>query len=213
MSDDRTHEGPPGPLDPDEPVPDDASALDPRVTATAREVLELLDDSRAREATSSRVRERSLRQQASESAALAGLLLGAAEQSLRLTVRCISGRGYQGTVVTVGEDFCAVVSDAGVETYIALRAVTTVRPERAIRSHDAADDRPPPLGVRLVEVLAEEVPERPRVALVAAGDPEPVVGTLRTVGLDVATVELDGRREVVYVRTPSVTEVSFLASG
>lgn len=193
-------------------MPDDEDPV-PAPGASAQDLVDLLDESRSREAVRSRSRERSLRQQASESAALVGLLLGAAEQSLRLTVRCTSGRAYQGTVVTVGEDFCAVVSDAAVETYIALGAVTTIRPERAVRPADAADDRPPPLDIRLAEVLADEALERPRVALVAAGDPEPVVGTLRTVGTDVATIELDGRRDVVYVRLPSVTEVSFLASG
>jgi len=192
------------PADPD-PSPD--------AEASTRELVDLLDESRSREAARSRSRERSLRQQATESAGLAGLLLSAAEQSLRLTVRCTSGRAYQGTVVTVGEDFCAVVSDAAVETYIAFTAITAIRPERAVGPGEAADDRPPPLGIRLGEVLSQEAPDRPRVALVAAGDPEPVVGTLRTVGVDVATIELEGRRDIVYVRLPSVTEVSFLASG
>lgn len=192
---------------------DDPAAPATPAPPAPQEYVRFLDESRADAAARARSRERWLRRQAAESASLAGLLLTAAEQSVALTVRTSSGRSYRGTVITVGADFCALVSPSGVETFLAVSAVTALRPEQAVRPVEAADDRPAPVDLRLAEALGEECADRPRVALVMAGDPEPVVGTLRTVGGDVATVQLEGRGDLVYVRLPSVTEVSFLASG
>lgn len=174
------------------------------------ELIDLLDEARAQEAVRARARRRWLRQQASESARWTGLLLTAAERGARVTIRTASGRAHQGRLVAVGTDFCGLVSDAAVETYIATAAIISLRPETGLEAAVAQDDRRPPLDLLLVELLAQEAPERPRVTLALSGDPEPVVGTLRTVGVDLATIELEtGRRELLYVRLESVTEVSF----
>jgi hypothetical protein len=45
----------------------------------------------------------------------------------------------------------------------------------------------------------------------AAGDEQPLAGELRAVGVDVATLRLDGdRRLTAHVRIPAITEVLLL---
>ncbi|HWB72224.1 MAG TPA: hypothetical protein VG452_08395 [Egibacteraceae bacterium] len=189
---------------------DDPPPQAPPAEVTPRQLVAFVDEARAQEAARDRARERWLRQQAAESAQLTGLLLAAAERGTRVAVRTASGRTHQGQLVAVGADFCGLVTDAAVETYIATAAITTVRAEVGIEAVPAQDERRPSLDLLLAELLAQEAPERPRVALALAGDPEPVVGSLRAVGVDVATVALDrDRRELLYVRLDAVTEVSF----
>jgi hypothetical protein len=67
------------------------------------------------------------------------------------------------------------------------------------------------LGVRLVDVLAQAAATRPRVTVVAGSTS--LAGDLWAVGTDVLTVRTDGAPGVAYVRSPSVSEISFLASG
>ena len=64
----------------------------------------------------------------------------------------------------------------------------------------------------LIEVLAQAVATRPRVAVVL-GDVT-VVGELRAVGTDVLTVRTDGEPGgMSYVTLASVSEVSLFDSG
>ncbi|MDQ6727573.1 MAG: hypothetical protein M3066_15590 [Actinomycetota bacterium] len=172
-------------------------------------------DARARDAADARVRERWLRAQAEEDASLAGALLACAEREESVVLTTVDGRRHRGTVAGVGLDFCAVVAPGGTSTLVALDAVAEVRPadpgdRRRLPAAGAGRDRAS-LGVRLADVLAQAAGQRPRIS-VQAGTAT-VVGDLRTVGSDVLTVRTDGTGGLVYVRLPSVSAVSFLASG
>lgn len=177
-------------------------------------LLGLLDQTRADQAAAERSRERSLRQQAEESARFSGLSLGLAERGAPVTVRTTSGRVHRGELLAVGHDFAGLRALDGTETDLLIAALSAVRADAALRPVEAADARTPALDLRMAELLAQEAADRPRVAVMLAGDPEPVVGRLRGVGEDVVTVESDGRRgDFTYARLGSITEVSFLASG
>lgn len=169
---------------------------------------ELLDASVAEQAVAARARERLLRQRAEEGARFAGTLRDIAEAGGVVTVRTEAGVAHQGRLVAVGLDHCAVATVRGPVVFVALDAVALVRPEpgaahaAATGERDAAQDR------TLLEVLARLVDDRPRVALLARGSPEPVTGELRAVGEDVVTVRLDGdTRGTAYVRAAAITEL------
>src|SRR5207253_11320300 len=102
----------------------------------------------------------------------------------------------------------------GADTWVPLDAIAFVRPQRGSRAAPAAGDRPPPLDVRLAELLAQLAGDRPRVRLVSRGDAEGVAGELRSVGADVVTLALDGEPGgLCYVPLQSLTEVAVLTSG
>ena len=173
---------------------------------------------RAREAADARVRERWLRAQAAEGASMAGVLLDLAERRETVVVATIAGRRHRGLVTGVGEDFVAIESPSGTITLVALSGLGDVRVVgRSVGSGSrvAANtgDRPGrgSLGARLADVLAQAAGGRPRV-LVQTGAAS-VGGDLRGVGLDVLTVQTDGDAGPVYVSLPSLSEISFLASG
>jgi hypothetical protein len=168
----------------------------------------LLETERERTAAVDRGRRRRLRDQAAEESTLAGTLRDAAEAGTAIALRTTAGRSHHGTVSGVGVDFCALRQASGRWVYVAWEAIASVRVEAGFRSGDAgtrlaAEDR------SLVEVLAYLAPDRPRVTVGIGNTNEPVVGDLRAVGEDIATIRLDGaRRDVVFVRLGAVTEVS-----
>ncbi len=167
---------------------------------------------RAQEAAEARSRERWLRQAAEEEASFAGLLVDLAEDGRPVSVTTVTGRRHHGPIVSVGTDFVAVGGPEGRLVLVALAAMAEVRPAADARRSPAAgagrDDR----GVTLIEVLAQAVATRPRVAVVL-GDVA-VVGELRAVGTDVLTVRTDGEPGgLSYVTLASVSEVSLFDSG
>ncbi|MDQ3641634.1 MAG: hypothetical protein M3450_09345 [Actinomycetota bacterium] len=175
-------------------------------------------DARAREAADARVRERWLRAQAAEGASMAGVLLDLAERRETVVVATVAGRRHRGVVTGVGEDFVAMQAPSGTITLVALSALGDVRlADRGSgpgsRVAASTGDRPGrgSLGARLADVLAQAAGGRPRI-LVQTGAAS-VVGDLRAVGLDVLTVQTDGDAGPVYVWLPSLSEISFLASG
>jgi hypothetical protein len=181
-------------------------------------------DARAGEAAGARVRERWLRAQAEEGASLAGLLLALAERREVVLLITTAALAHRGAVTGVGEDFVALEVPAGTTTLVALAAVASVRAVEGARrfstpatGHGRADDGAggggggPSLGVHLGDVLAQAAGQRPRIS-VQAGTTS-VVGDLRAVGADVLTLRADGAAGLVYVSLPSLSAVSFLASG
>lgn len=161
---------------------------------------------RVDEAAESRVRERWLRQQAAESATLAGVLLDQAEAGAEVAVRTAAGHVLGGTVAAVGRDFAVVRSPAGRSTFVALAAVASVRSSPARRA-DASGDRSPPIGVSLADVLLRLSGDQPTVRIVAGA--ETVAGILRWVGADVALLEVGGEPPVLaHIPLAAVAEVS-----
>ncbi|HUF33486.1 MAG TPA: hypothetical protein VMN58_09800 [Acidimicrobiales bacterium] len=172
------------------------------------ELIELLDEEHAADRGAARDRERALRHVAEDGASLGGALLDLAEQGTPVTVRTRSGRTHHGSLVGVGDDFCVLQAARGSLTYLATDTVTTVRPQPGERHPVATGDRKAPRDLRLVELLASALAERPRLALVLSGG-EVVAGELRAVGTDVVTLRLDGDpRALCYVSAGNIAEAT-----
>jgi hypothetical protein len=162
---------------------------------------------RADEVVASRAREGFLRRTSAEEATFAGVLLDLAEQRGPVLLTLAGGRRHRGVVKAVGQDFVGVVTAQGVQVLAALRGVVSVRPEA--RHQRVTGDRPAELAVGLAEALAVAAEERPRVLVVAAGDPDGLAGELRSVGRDVVVLRLDGAdRPTAYVPVANLVEVS-----
>lgn len=167
----------------------------------------LADEARAGEARRERVEAAWLRQRATEDATVAGTLVDLAEQARPVAVRSASGRTYRGVVTAVGADFAVVRTGSAGDAWVRAEAIVAVRPEQGLRAREASGARPAPVTTRLVEALAVEAEQRPRVVLVPASGGDAIAGTLRSVGTDVVTVEPDGDRSPWFVRLASIAEV------
>jgi hypothetical protein len=168
-------------------------------------------EARVDDAARQRTRERWLLQQAEEGGRLAGVLCDLAEQGTAVAVRTRAGRQHRGRIRAVGDDFVAVdPGPPGQSTvvFVALGALSSVR---VMPGSVAAPtgDRSVQTGLRLAEVLAGLAAERERVLIVALDGEDAVAGSLRSVGLDVAVVRLDGPDPAtVYVPIPAITELT-----
>lgn len=132
----------------------------------------------AAEAAAERSRERWLRQQAEESATLAGVFVDMAERGSPVAVDLRGGAGTRGGAVTsVGADF-AVIDD----WFVPFAAVAAVRGERV--SGDRAVQAP---GLTFVGALARLAEDRVRVSVTLDGG-NVVTGELRAAGDDVVTL-------------------------
>ncbi|HEX9765447.1 MAG TPA: hypothetical protein VGA36_01695 [Nitriliruptorales bacterium] len=172
---------------------------------------DLLDESRHREALEERARERWLESQLREDARFVGTLTDLAEQGVVVTLRTGSGATHQGWLSAVGIDHVVLRAPSGHLTYVALDAVTDVRPEPDVRHEAAAGDRDPALDRTLAEVLARVVHERPRIHLRVRGDADGIAGQLCGVGRDVLSLRLDGGRGTSYVSLTAITELAFVS--
>lgn len=168
-----------------------------------------LADAAADDAARERSQERGLRQVAAEEATFAGLALDLAERGVGVVARTAGGRPHRGRIVAVGRDFLVLREGARPPVFLALAAMTVLRPEPAVGGgDDTSGARPAPVDVGLAAALSRLAVERPRVQVMSVGDPEPLAGELRSVGLDVATVHLDGDgRLVAHVRLATVADV------
>jgi hypothetical protein len=102
-------------------------------------------------------------------------------------------------------------------TFVATDAIASVRAlpgGSAQPAGDAAGARPVPLAASMADMLTELAVEHPRVRAVILGEAQAMVGQLRSVGVDVATLRVAAEPPTtVYVRLGSVTELSVLGSG
>lgn len=197
--------GTPGPAAPAGPA--DGEGVETFLAALARWTA----DTRVEEAAGARVRERWLRQQASEDARFAGVLMDLGEAGAGVAVVTTAGHTLHGRVAAVARDFCVLRHGGGSATLLTFDALATVRPEPGHRAGDADSARISPLSVGFVEVLARLAPERHRVRVVMEGGGEVVAGELRSVGADVATLRLDGDPpSTVYLQLGAVREVTLL---
>jgi hypothetical protein len=162
-------------------------------------------------AATSRLRERWLRQQATESARFSGLAVDLAEQEVVVSLRTVAGRTHHGIIEAVGRDFLVVRADGGPPTFIALDAIGLLRAAPGAGLPDADSDRTPTLDARLAHVLVGLAGERPRVLIVLHGGGDPVAGELRAAGEDVLTVLLDAEPPSrAYIPLAAVDELTLL---
>ena len=173
----------------------------------ARHLVRWAADARVDEAGRARARARWLRRQAEEEATFAGVVVDLAEREAVVLVRTTSGRRHRGVVAVVGADFLLLRAEPPRWLLLPFGAVTTVRGiDEAGRP--AAGRREPTVDLLLGEALDAMASDRTRVAVVAAGDPDPVSGELEAVGDDVLTVRLDAQTpNRAYVRIALVTEI------
>lgn len=168
--------------------------------------IQFLDEARADEAARARSRERWLSQQTTEEARFAGTLVDLLEREVPVNVRTATGRVHHGTIAAVGLDFCVLRTTTGIDRYLALDALGWVRPTEAA-GRPATGDRPAPLDLGLAEFFGHLVDDRPRMLVFVRGDPEPIAGQLRAVGVNVLTLRVDGtQRGACFVPTTAIVE-------
>ena len=171
----------------------------------------LLDEARADELAAARVRERWLRQQATESATLLGTLLDLAESGAGINISVRGGRRHDGRLVGLGHDL-AVVIERGSHVVLRLAAVTVVRPSPGSGAAAASGTRTATLDLHFGELLARVVDDQPDVA-VSLESGEVLTGALLAAGEDVLTLRLAaGADGLAYCSTAAVSSVR-LRSG
>lgn len=170
----------------------------------------LLADAAAAEAALDRSKERMLRQAAAEEATFTGTLLELGESQARVALHLSGGRVHRGHLSAVARDFVVLTGDQGRHVAIPTAAIASVRaPARSGR--DTAGDREPPIGASLAGFLSGIAPDRPLVQVGVTGDDSLLLGTLRSVGADVATLQLDSAdRQVALIPLAAVTDVVLL---
>lgn len=168
-------------------------------------------DAVAEEAARERSQTRMLRQIAEEEATFLGVALDLAERGAVVVARTASGRSHRGRVVAVGRDF-VILRDGpdAAPAFLAVAALSSLRPQPGSASADTAGGRAAPLDVGLAALLVGLAADRPRVQVSAVGD-DPVAGELRSVGSDVLTLRLDGGASLrAHVRLAAVSELLLL---
>ncbi|MGH9245744.1 MAG: hypothetical protein ACRD29_15785 [Acidimicrobiales bacterium] len=197
----------PGPADPDpEPGRHDPLLLGPTADGLATALARWAAEARVDEASAARSRERWLRQQAEEEATTAGVLCDLAERSVPVVIETTAGRRHRAVVSAVAADF--VVLRGGREVLLDIGAVAAIRPEPGTAA--PVGDRRVNVDLRLVDALTYLVGERPRV-LVVTRSGESVAGVLRSVGRDVATIDLDGdAHAVAYLPVAAIGEIGLV---
>ncbi|MFN3215386.1 MAG: hypothetical protein ACE367_02705 [Acidimicrobiales bacterium] len=157
------------------------------------------------EAARARARRGWLREQAAASTSFVAVLADLADRGRPVLVHGTTGTRHRGRIAGLGADFVALTTDHGSLVLVAHHAIAAVRSEPGDRPMRSM--RAPELGLSLTQVLAELGEDRPRVAIATAGSAQ-IAGELVSVGVDVATVRLDGdARATVYVPLDAVCEV------
>jgi hypothetical protein len=150
-------------------------------------------DERAGAAAGNRRRVHWLRQQAAESATLAGVLLDLAERSAPATVETLGG-AHEGRVEMVSTGLCALRRPDRGLTLIALSAVTAIR-TGTLRP---TGDRVPELKLEMAGALAALSSDRCEVGIELAGGAS-VKGALEHVGVELAAVRTGAAGTVLIV--------------
>jgi len=152
-------------------------------------------------------RQRWLEQLATEEATFLGTLTDLAENSTDVIVETASGRRHTGQIQAIGIDFFALVS-RGRWTFVPLSATTMVRSVVA-RPQPPSGARTGALDLTLLEALADQLPDRPRVVTWSVSG-ERLTGHLAGVGHDVVTIRLDSDPPgAAHIAASSISEVSF----
>lgn len=174
----------------------------------------LVADAVAETAARERSQTRVLRQVAEESATFAGVALDLAERGDPVVARTSTGRAHRGRVLAVGRDFVVVREAPKPPVLLSVAGITSLRPQSTARPGDTSGARPAPLDVTLAVLLAGLSAHRPRIQVMAGGDPQPLSGELRAVGLDVATLRLDGAGQALaHLRMANLAEVVLVDHG
>jgi hypothetical protein len=166
------------------------------------ELEELLADARADEAAAERQRRRRLQQLGEEEATLVGLLVDLAERGVEVSAETAASGVHRGVLRMVATDFCIIGTGSG-EVWITYRGLSSVRPHPR-EQHVAATGTRPATDLSMAEALARVASDRSRIRLVTEGG-QRLGGELRSVGVDVLTIKLDGPAAgLAYVPVSSI---------
>jgi hypothetical protein len=158
------------------------------------------------EAARARSRERWLQKQAEEETTFVSVLADLAERDRAVLVQMANGRRHRGTVAVLGIDFVGVRTDTGVDVFVALDAIASVR--SGPNDSAALSGRTVALRLLLSDAIVAMAEDRPRVTVATAADGV-VNGDLRSVGQDVVTIRVDGdTRANIYVPMHAISEIA-----
>lgn len=130
-----------------------------------------------------------------------------AERGRPTLVTTGASRSFRGSVRAVGADFAVVREDRLGDVVIPFRALSSVRP--APGEAGAGDGRPFTVELVLCEMLIELATEHPAIIVLAGRDE--FRGRLRSVGIDVMSIVVEGpRRDVVHVNVVAVDHLVIL---
>lgn len=155
-------------------------------------------------AVDDRRRARALVDQAAEEGTLTGVLLDLAEREAPVVVATSGGRSHRGRVALVGVDVIALAVDPRGVALVRTTAIVSVR--TAPGTARVTGDRPTHLQVGWVDALGVLATDRPRLLVGLAGGTT-AAGELRAVGVDVATVRLDGDGGRAYLPVDAMLDV------
>lgn len=161
---------------------------------------------RVDDAIAARRRERWLEQAAGEETTLVSVLADLAERQRPLALHTSTGARHVVSVTALGTDFVAARASTGTELLLRTDAITAVRtqPREPIANSGTAVH----LERSLVDAISDLAPERLDIRVTVAGG-EVVAGELHSVGLDVATLRLDGEsRAHVYIPVANLVAIS-----
>lgn len=156
-------------------------------------------------------RTRSLTSQASEEGSLAGVLADLAQHGAPVVIQLTSGRMHRGEIQFIGSDFFALRTITHSHALITYGAILSIR--GMPRADNVTGDHPVASSTTLRHTLAKFVNAEARIHLFARDANEVITGELHAVGLDVATIRLDGTGGYAYVPFAAVAEVSLVGSG
>ncbi len=158
------------------------------------------------EAARARSRERWLQKQAEEETTFVSVLADLAERDRAVLVQMANGRRHRGIIAVLGVDFVGVRTDTGIDVFVALDAIASVR--SGPNDPAALSGRTVALQLLLSDAIIAMAEDRPRVTVATAADGV-INGNLRSVGQDVITIRVDGdTRANIYVPIHAISEIA-----
>jgi hypothetical protein len=163
-------------------------------------------EARADDAAAARARERWLRQQATEAATMAGVLVDTAERGTAVTIHVDSDRTHRGALTTVGHDVVALTSERSAAVFVAIGAITAVAVDE--RSGEPTGTRQPVSDLHLGDVFAELAAGRAPVVVNVRGGAM-WSGSVTAAGVDVVTIRphAGDRVAAVHLQIAAVVDV------
>jgi hypothetical protein len=158
------------------------------------------------EAARARSRERWLQKQAEEETTFVSVVADLAERDRAVLIQMANGRRHRGIIAVLGVDFVGVRTDTGIDVFVALDAIASVR--SGPNDPAALSGRTVALQLLLSDAIIAMAEDRPRVTVATAADGV-INSDLRSVGQDVITIRVDGdTRANIYVPIHAISEIA-----
>lgn len=169
--------------------------------------VDLRDDEAVRAAVEDRTAGRALTRMSAESATLAGTLRDLAERQIGTTVLVTGGHSLQGSLVGVAADHVVLATQAHQFTHVRTDHIVSVRADPEVTIPVAQGDRAADDRLTLLQRLDRWEEDRPVVACLVRGRPDPLRGRLLAVGEDVISLDIADDRHPSYVAESALLAV------